>query len=147
MGKNHSQSTYSIMGQNPRGYIYKDTSPTPVTQGTLWKSDQKYCRSQRISVFTVRLYLLETSKVLFIKSHQYACPSVSRAKMTTNEQTKLEVEKSTRFQPYPENYRKLNNSGSVRGGPPQRSTSVGCPVSINHERIHKVTLYVMEGYI
>ena len=119
------------MGQNPSGYIYKDTSPTPMAQGTLWKSGQKYCRSQRISVFAVRLYLLVTSEVLFIKSHQYAWPSVSTAKMTTNEQTKLEVEKSTRSQPYTENYRKLSKAGSGRGGPPQRSTSVGCPVPNN----------------
>lgn len=61
--------------------------------------------------------------------------------MTTNEQTKLEVEKSTRSQPYIENYRKLSKAGSGTGGPTHRSTSVGCPVPINHEKIHEVTLY------
>lgn len=106
------------------------TKPTPMAQGTLWKSGQKYCRSQ-ISVFAVRLYLLVTSEFLFIRSHQYAWPSVSRAKMTTNEQTKLEVEKSTKSQPYTENYRKLSKAGSGRGRSPQRSTSVGCPVPNN----------------
>lgn len=51
--------------------MYLQNGPVPKTQGTLRKGGWKVFKSQRISQFSVRLYLLLISEDTHLKSHQH----------------------------------------------------------------------------
>lgn len=56
--------------------IYLPNTSAPKVQGSLWKREQKNCKSQRIEEFSVRLCLLGMSEAPPINSHQHDCPSI-----------------------------------------------------------------------
>lgn len=58
-------------------WFYLQNITESKTQGTLQKSGQKGCKTQRNREFTVRLYMLVTSEITQRNSHQYGCLNTS----------------------------------------------------------------------
>lgn len=124
------------MEPSPNWHICNST-PTPQGWGSPRKREWKTLKSQRMGKFAVRL----CQKLHPLKSHQYDCLNLSRAKITPNGMLAWIGETSRRPQPHTNNYRQARNTESGRGRLLQKTAHglVSQFQVVNLERIHTST--------